>query len=95
MICFKGFYFVASFSSDYPKLFAEATEFLLTDLDDPSEYLSVQYFTDNAINPCIDSTYAFMEHIIIETVNMHKDIQVHCNGQQFWNHINGTIYSET
>ncbi|ELU16939.1 hypothetical protein CAPTEDRAFT_219964 [Capitella teleta] len=52
-----------------------AEQYLLTDLNDTSEYLSVQYFTDNAINPCMQSTYDFMEHVITETIEMHKDIQ--------------------
>ena len=59
-----------------PRLYAAAEEYLLTDLEDTSEYLSVQYFTDNAINPCMDSTYRFMEHVIVETMKLHQDIQV-------------------
>ena len=53
----------------------EAKKYLLTDFDDTSEYLSIQMFTDNALSPCIPSTYTFIEHIMEELVKMHKDIQ--------------------
>lgn len=52
-----------------------AMEYLLIDLDDTSEYRSVQNFNDNAINPCVESTYAFVEHVIEEVIQMHEDIQ--------------------
>lgn len=50
-------------------------EYLLIDLDDPSEYRSVQKFTDNAVNPCVQSTYTFIEHVMEEVIQMHADIQ--------------------
>ncbi len=53
----------------------KAEEFLLSDLDDESVYASVQNWYDGAINPCIDSTYHFISHIIRETKAMHADIQ--------------------
>ena len=49
----------------------KATEFLLSDLDDESQYVSIQYFRDNAINPCINSSYAFVEKLIQEVKTMH------------------------
>lgn len=52
-----------------------AMEYLLSDLNDTSRYRSVQNFDDNAINPCIPSTYSFVEHIIREIIQMHQDIQ--------------------
>ena len=51
---------------------AKATEFLLSDPKDRSMYMSGQFFTDNAINPCMESTYLFVEHIIVELQKMHK-----------------------
>ena len=54
---------------------AIAEEFLLSDLDDQSEYMSVQNWYDGAINPCIDSTYHFIENLINEVKTMHEDIQ--------------------
>ena len=41
-----------------------ANQYRLIDPNDQSEYLSVQSFTDNAINPCVESTYAFVTHVI-------------------------------
>lgn len=52
-----------------------ATEFLLSDPNDTSEYISVQQWTDNAINPCINSTYAFVRKIMSAVKDIHKDIQ--------------------
>lgn len=53
----------------------EADQYLLSDPLDTSKYLSVQFFTDNAINPCLESTYEFLEHIVISVRHMHQDIQ--------------------
>lgn len=52
-----------------------AREFLLTDFADKSQYLSVQLFTDNAINVCMDSTKVFIRYIIRAIKEMHADIQ--------------------
>lgn len=52
-----------------------ANEYLLSEMDDPSEYLSVQWFNDNAINPCLESAYTFIQYLIKHFKNMHKDIQ--------------------
>ncbi|XP_032240203.1 beta-hexosaminidase [Nematostella vectensis] len=54
---------------------SEASKYILSDFNDTSKYLSIQYFTDNAINPCIESTYAFIEKVLTEVKSMHKDIQ--------------------
>ena len=53
----------------------EANRFLLNDFEDTSRYFSVQHFTDGAANPCIGSTYRFLDHVISALVSMHKDIQ--------------------
>lgn len=52
-----------------------ANEYLLTDLEDQSIYNSVQEFTDNAINPCVNSTYTFIGKVIAEVKAMHEGIQ--------------------
>ena len=52
-----------------------ANEFRLKDPDDTSRYLSVQEFNDNAINPCIESTYRFIEFIVKTLVELHRNIQ--------------------
>ncbi|XP_046350297.2 uncharacterized protein LOC124131228 [Haliotis rufescens] len=51
-----------------------ADSFGLVDLEDPSDYLSIQMFKDNAINPCINSTYSFIKYIVDMFIDMHKDI---------------------
>ena len=53
----------------------EANKYLLSDPLDTSKYLSVQFFTDNAINPCLESTYEFLEFVVSSVKHMHHDIQ--------------------
>ena len=53
----------------------QAQRFLLSDSQDKSQYLSVQFFKDNAINPCLESTYEFVEHIANEVRQIHLEIQ--------------------
>ena len=52
----------------------EANRYLLSDPHDTSKYLSVQFFMDNAINPCLESTYEFIEHVVASVRHMHHDI---------------------
>ena len=54
---------------------AEAKRFLLSEANDTSRYLSVQYFSDDAINPCIESTYNFIQHLVEAVVKIHNDSQ--------------------
>ncbi len=44
----------------------KASEFRLIDPADTSEHTSVQGYTDNVVNPCLDSTYAFLELVVSE-----------------------------
>lgn len=53
----------------------EAEEFLISDLKDESHYFSIQFFTDETANPCMNSTYKFLGHILRELINLHRDIQ--------------------
>ncbi|XP_053390345.1 uncharacterized protein LOC123562093 isoform X1 [Mercenaria mercenaria] len=53
----------------------EATKYRLTDPDDKSDYISVQQWLDNAINPCVDSVYTFIGKVMDEVIELHKDIQ--------------------
>ena len=53
----------------------KADEFRLIDPDDTSEYISVQQWTDNAINPCIESTYRFVAEVVDTLIALHKGIQ--------------------
>lgn len=52
-----------------------ATQYLLSDFDDQSEYLSAQYFTDGAVNPCMESTYSFVDTVVGSVKALHADIQ--------------------
>ena len=52
-----------------------AENYLLHDPDDQSKYMSVQWFVDNAMNPCIDTTYNFIDHVVTEVKAMHAGIQ--------------------
>ena len=55
---------------------SEAEKYLLHDLDDRSEYNSVQHFGDNVINPALPSTYVFLEQVIDEFVSMYKEANI-------------------
>jgi hexosaminidase len=52
---------------------AKAEEYLLTDFDDTSKYLSAQSFTDNVINVAMPSSYKFIEKVIDEIHKMYAD----------------------
>ncbi|KAK0061030.1 beta-hexosaminidase [Biomphalaria pfeifferi] len=47
----------------------------LHDEQDYSIYSTNQGYTDNAINPCIESTYRFIQHIFTEVKELHRNIQ--------------------
>ena len=53
-----------------------AEEYLLTDLNDQSDYSSIQYYTDNTLNVCRESTYRFVEKVIDEVVKIHNLVEV-------------------
>lgn len=46
--------------------------YLLSDLQDQSIYLTGQFFRDSAINPCVESSYRFVEHVMKKVIEMHK-----------------------
>lgn len=52
-----------------------ATQYLLSDFDDQSEYLSNQKFTDGVVNPCMESTYNFIDTVVRSVKALHADIQ--------------------
>jgi hexosaminidase len=49
----------------------EAEEFLLSDLSNESIYSSVQHYDDNTINPCLPSTYHFIDKVLSEVARYH------------------------
>lgn len=54
----------------------KATEYLLTDLQDSSKYVSVQSYTDNVIDVALPSTYRFLEKVATEIAAMYKEAGV-------------------
>ncbi|MBD3588867.1 family 20 glycosylhydrolase [Bacteroides sp. GM023] len=54
----------------------KAKEYLLSDLQDTSRYISAQAYTDNVMNIALPSTYRFMEKVIQEIVAMYKEANV-------------------
>ena len=51
----------------------KATEYLLSDTVDTSTYRTVQGWTDDAINPAMESTYRFLEKVVTELALMYQD----------------------
>lgn len=68
---------VKSMEARYKKLIragkkAEAEQYLLSDPTDKSQYMTVQNYTDNSINVCLPSTYAFADKVIYELQQMYR-----------------------
>ncbi|MGY4383443.1 hexosaminidase [Pedobacter sp. UYP24] len=69
---------IKSMDARYEKLLKAGDEigakkYLLRDLEDQSEYRSVQGWNDNVINPALPSVYSFIEKIADETLSMYKE----------------------
>jgi len=71
---------VQAMESRYHRLQAggsrDAARYLLNDLDDRSEYSSAQYFNDNVINPGLESSYTFIDHVVREMAALHREAGV-------------------
>jgi hexosaminidase len=68
---------IKSMEARYRKLLAAgqkkaAEQYLLSDPAEKSRYMSVQNYTDNAINVCLPSTYTFAEKVIHELQQMYR-----------------------
>lgn len=68
---------VKAMDARYKKLLAagkkaEAEQYLLADPDDKSKYITVQNYTDNSINVCLPSTYAFVDKVMYELQQMYR-----------------------
>lgn len=50
----------------------KATQYLLSDPEDESEYLTVQSYSDNSVNVCMPSTYNFVDKVLYELQRMHR-----------------------
>ncbi|MFL6672209.1 MAG: family 20 glycosylhydrolase [Massilia sp.] len=53
-----------------------ASQYLLSDPDDRSVYLSPQMYNDQVLNPGMPGTYAFIERVVADLVAMHKEAGV-------------------
>jgi len=51
---------------------ATASKFLVHDLNDTSWYLGNNKQMDTVLNPCIESTYTFVEEVLRTLIEMHK-----------------------
>jgi hexosaminidase len=50
----------------------DAARYLLNDFDDRSVYHSAQYYDDNVMNPGLESTYAFIDHVVTQVAALHR-----------------------
>lgn len=68
---------IKSMEARYRKLLAEgktaeAKTYLLSDANDKTVYSSVQYYDDNTLNVCMESTYLFVDKVIDEIAKLHQ-----------------------
>jgi hexosaminidase len=54
----------------------EAKQYFLTELEDKSQYRSIQHYNDNTLNPCLPATYAFVGEVLTQLIDMHKSAGV-------------------
>ncbi|WNC71062.1 family 20 glycosylhydrolase [Thalassotalea psychrophila] len=69
---------IVAMKARYNKLMAQgdeqgAKQFLLHDQNDTTVYSSVQYYNDNTINACMESSYDFIAKVMDEVKVMHSD----------------------
>ncbi len=53
-----------------------ANEFMLIEPEDTTVYSSIQYYNDNTINPCLPSSYHFIDKVLTEIKAMHDEAGV-------------------
>ncbi|WP_228730196.1 family 20 glycosylhydrolase [Shewanella sedimentimangrovi] len=53
-----------------------ATEYRLLDPEDKTQYSSVQYYNDNTLNVCLESTFHFVDKVIDEVTKLHQSAGV-------------------
>ncbi|MDO6488949.1 family 20 glycosylhydrolase [Colwellia sp. 6_MG-2023] len=51
----------------------KATQFLLDDFEDKTEYSSVQFYNDNTLNVCLESTYDFILEVMTQVKQIHSE----------------------
>lgn len=50
-----------------------ADAYLLNDLEDRSQYKSAQNYNDNLMNPGLESTFTFIEHVVKQVAELHRE----------------------
>ncbi|MUI15900.1 family 20 glycosylhydrolase [Massilia dura] len=51
----------------------DADRFLLNDLGDRSVYKSAQFYDDNVINPGLESSFTFIDHVVAQVAALHRE----------------------
>jgi hexosaminidase len=51
----------------------DAAKYLLTEFEDRSAYQSPQMYTDHVLNPGLESSFAFIEHVVDAIVALHRE----------------------
>lgn len=54
----------------------DAAHYLLNDFQDRSVYRSAQYYSDNVMNPGLDSTYAFIDQVVMQVAVLYREAGV-------------------
>lgn len=54
----------------------DAAKYLLTEFEDRSIYKSPQMYTDHVLNPGLESSFAFIEHVVDAVVALHREAGV-------------------
>ena len=54
----------------------EAERYRLIDPLDKTRYQSIQFYNDNTLNVCLDSSYRFVDKVISEVIELHQQAQV-------------------
>jgi len=52
---------------------AKAKQFLLEDFEDNTQYSSVQFYSDNTINACLESSYDFVIEVMTQVKKIHAN----------------------
>ncbi|MFC3033072.1 family 20 glycosylhydrolase [Pseudoalteromonas fenneropenaei] len=79
---------IKAMEARYHKLLAagkkdQAEQYLLSDLNDQSQYSSVQAYTDNSVNVCMESSYRFIEKVTYELQAMYREAGVQLTNLHF------------
>ncbi|MRW87139.1 family 20 glycosylhydrolase [Pseudoduganella sp. FT26W] len=54
----------------------DADKYLLNDLNDRSVYKSPQLYNDHVLNPGLESSFTFIEHVVTQVVALHREAGV-------------------